>query len=291
VPSGLVTRAVAGFFDVSDESGTRLCRARGVFRKRGINVLVGDRVEYEPIGATEGVITHVYPRKTELIRPPVANVDQALLVFSVVSPDFQSYLLDSLLVNVVASGLEPVIVFTKCDLAEDAVIASTRKPYVDAGYTVLRVSAKEGMGISDVLRAVEGRVSVMAGPSGAGKSTLANAISPELGLKMGEISEKLGRGRHTTRHVELFRLNQNTYIADAPGFSQLDVTVQPPELRDYFPEFRRPSEQCPYRGCFHSDEEDCGVKRAVDAGEISRERYQNYRTLLSELREREVRKY
>jgi ribosome biogenesis GTPase len=291
VPSGLVTRAVAGFFDVSDERGTRLCRARGVFRKKGINVLVGDRVEYEPIGSKEGVITHVYPRQTELIRPPVANVDQALLVFSLVSPDFQPYLLDSLLVNVVTAGLKPVIVFTKCDLAEDEAIAAAQKPYADAGYTVLRVAAKEGVGISDVLREVEGRISVMAGPSGAGKSTLANAISPELGLKMGEISEKLGRGRHTTRHVELFRLNTNTYIADAPGFSQLDVTVMPQELRDYFPEFRQPSEQCPYRGCLHADEEDCGVKRAVEAGQISRDRYQNYRTLLMELREREERRY
>ncbi|MCL6445684.1 MAG: ribosome small subunit-dependent GTPase A [Alicyclobacillus sp.] len=288
---GVVTKAVAGFYTVRCADGIRQCRARGVFRKRGVTILVGDRVQVEPIGSQEGVVAEVLPRRTELIRPPVANVDQALLVSSVKAPDFQGGLLDRLLVQAQAAGLRCVVVLTKCDLAEDDLVHRIAAPYVAAGYPVLCTAAKRGDGIADVRALLTGNISVLAGASGVGKSTLANALSPDLGLKMGEISEKLGRGKHTTRHVELFALDSETYIVDAPGFSQLEVQVPSRELRIYFPEFATAAAQCAYRGCLHLDEADCGVKQAVSDGTISPLRYDSYVNLMQEILDREARKY
>lgn len=288
---GVVTKAVAGFYAVRCADGIRQCRARGVFRKRGVTILVGDRVQVEPIGSQEGVVAEVLPRRTELIRPPVANVDQALLVSSVKAPDFQGGLLDRLLVQAQAAGLRCVVVLTKCDLAEDDLVHRIAAPYVAAGYPVLCTAAKRGDGIADVRALLTGNISVLAGASGVGKSTLANALSPDLGLKMGEISEKLGRGKHTTRHVELFALDSETYIVDAPGFSQLEVQVPSRELRIYFPEFATAAAQCAYRGCLHLDEADCGVKQAVSDGTISPLRYDSYVNLMQEILDREARKY
>lgn len=289
MPEGIVTRAINGFFDVADESGTRLCRARGVFRKKGITVLVGDRVEYDPIGQKDGVITEVHPRTNELIRPPIANIDQALIVFSFVSPDFHPNLVDRILVSVLEKRIHPVIILTKSDLASAQFIDNVVARYQTAGFHVIPVISLFQQGISEVREVITGKVNVMAGPSGAGKSTLANALSPELGLKMGEISEKLGRGKHTTRHVELFELGNNTYVADAPGFSQLELGLHPSELRNYYPEFQ--DFECPYRGCLHMEEAECAVKEAVADQRLANERYQTYVEILSELRVQEERKY
>ncbi|MCL6516423.1 ribosome small subunit-dependent GTPase A [Alicyclobacillus sp.] len=289
--TGLVIRSLAGFFDVADAGVVRRCRARGVFRKRGVRVLVGDRVQYEPVGQAEGVITEVLPRRTELVRPPVANVDHALLVFSVATPAFQPHLLDRALVAVSAAGLAATIALTKCDLAPDEEVLRLAAPYVAAGYPVLRTAAPLGIGIDAVRQAISGRMTVFVGPSGAGKSSLGNALSPDLGLKMGEVSEKIGRGRHTTRHVELFHLGGQTYVVDAPGFSQLELDLAPRALRDYFPEFHDFAQRCAYRGCEHADEASCAVRDAVARGEIPNERYTSYLELLRELREKEAARY
>jgi ribosome biogenesis GTPase / thiamine phosphate phosphatase len=288
---GLVIRAQSSFFEVSSSGeSTRLCRARGVFKKQGVRILVGDRVMFNPIGQQEGIIQEVMPRDTFLVRPPIANISQVLIVFSIVTPDLNRNLLDKMLVSAEHARIPSVIILTKCDLASEADIESVRSIYTAAGYTVLSVATKKGYGVDSVLAVLKGNVTVFAGPSGAGKSTLANAISPELGLRMGAISDKAGLGKHTTRHVELFHVAGETWVADAPGFSQLDVQIPSTELRDYFPEFARVNE-CPYRGCAHIDEQDCRVKEAVFANLIDKDRFNSYRLMFEAIREREVHKY
>lgn len=288
---GLVTRALNSFFDVVGSFGVRRCRARGVFKKRGTTVMVGDRVEFDPIGGAEGVIHTVHPRRMAMIRPPIANVDQVLLVFSMKTPDFHPNLLDRVLIQVLDSGAEPCIVLTKCDLASEEEVRLAKEPYQVAGFQVLTVNRNDTIGIEAVLAVLEGKTTVFAGPSGAGKSTLANAIAPILGLKMGEISEKLGRGKHTTRHVELFPVNDKTWVADAPGFSQMDVRVPSDLLRRYYPEFERIAEFCGFRGCLHIDEQDCEVKRSLKLGTLHQVRYDAYRNLYFEIVDREAHQY
>lgn len=291
MPEGVVIRSLAGFFDVANQEEVRRCRARGVFRKRNVSVLVGDRVVYEPIGLTEGIVREVLPRRSELIRPPVANVDQALLVFSLAEPGFLPHLLDRLLVVVGAAGLDAVVVLTKIDLVEASTVEEVAGVYRNAGYEVCCTIPQQGVGLEAVLRQLDRRISVMAGPSGVGKSTLANALSPELGAKMGAVSEKLGRGKHTTRHVELFKLDDQSFVVDAPGFSQVEMDVSPPMLRTFFPEFAAHAADCAYRGCLHMDEGDCGVKRAAVRGEVNEVRYRSYTAFLNELREKEAHRY
>ncbi|WDL97410.1 ribosome small subunit-dependent GTPase A [Alicyclobacillus sp. ALC3] len=288
---GVVVRSLSGFFDVTTGQEVRRCRARGVFRKRGTTVLVGDRVTIELVGMTEGIIYEVLPRQTELIRPPVANVDQAVLVLSAVDPAFMPHLLDRLLVSVVVARLSPVIVITKVDLADPDLLTGITGVYTAADFAVFPVVGKVGQGVETVRTRLRGHVSVFVGPSGVGKSTLANALAPELGVKMGEISEKAGRGKHTTRHVELFELEPDTYIVDAPGFSSLELDVPSTELRNYFPEFQPLAAACPYRGCQHVDEDECAVRTAADTGALAESRYESYCSLWHELRDREEHRY
>lgn len=289
--TGMVTRVVADFFDVAEEGAKRRCRARGMVKRESGGILVGDRVTYSPLGVDEGVIEKVLPRTTQLLRPPIANVDQALIVCSLVSPDFNARFVDKVLLSVLRAGLHPVFAFTKVDLVSSDVFEMGARPYRKAGYQVIGVATKQNKGVSEVTEALLGKVSVFAGPSGAGKSTLANAIVPGLGLKMGEVSDKIGRGKHTTRHVELFNLREDSYIADAPGFSQLNLDIPPAELRRWYPEFLEPSESCLYRGCLHYHEDNCGVKDAVNVGRIEKTRYETYRDLLAELILQEERRY
>ncbi len=291
MPEGIVTKAVGGFFTVATSDGEYVCKARGVFRKQGVSVLVGDRVAFTPLPSREGVIQEVLPRKTELKRPPIANVDQAILVSSCTHPDFQSALLDRMIVSSLAADLNPVLVVNKVDLLAMEDVLSLARPYETAGHQVVLVSTTAGIGLDEFRRILENRISVFVGPSGVGKSSLANMISPELGLKMGDISEKMGRGKHTTRHVELFRLNEATLVADAPGFSQLEVSCKPEELRHFFWEFAAPSEECAYRGCVHIDEDDCGVKRSVRLGQLPVVRYESYVSLYNECKEKEDHRY
>lgn len=288
---GVVTRVLAGFFDVAAGNEVYRCRARGVFRKRKTTVLVGDRVVYQATGPSEGWIEEVLPRQTELVRPPIANVSQAVLVFSAAHPEFQSYLLDKALVVVSDAQLEKLIVISKMDLVSPAVLDGLIAPYLKADYQVIPVSTKTGTGVSEVKSALKGHTSVLVGPSGVGKSSLGNALSPALGLKMGEISEKMGRGKHTTRHTELFLIDTETYVADAAGFSQLQVNVQSEDLRLFFPEFALFALDCEYRGCIHVEEEACAVKQAVIMNQISASRYENYCQLYDEVRHREETRY
>jgi len=295
VPSGLVTRVLAGFFDVTDGDQMIRCKARGVLRKRGLTILVGDQVVYQVTGtkddAKEGIVDDVLPRVSELVRPPVANVSKALLVFSITNPEFSRYLLDKALVVVAAAGLSCTIVLTKCDLVSTSEIDTLCGPYQAAGIEIIPVSTRTHWGTEAVRRAITGHVTVFVGPSGAGKSSLANELSPALGLRMGEVSEKVGRGKHTTRHTELFRLDEDTYVADTAGFSQLLVEVDSADLRRYFPEFVNYGGDCSYRSCMHQDESGCAIKQGVDNGNLSAARYASYLTLYEEIRNREANRY
>ncbi|MFD1677268.1 ribosome small subunit-dependent GTPase A [Alicyclobacillus fodiniaquatilis] len=286
---GKVIRAISGFFDIYDTGVVRRCRARGVFKKQGVTVLVGDEVEYEPIGQQEGIVNSVKPRQTELIRPPIANVNHVLVVFSYVTPDLNLLMVDKTIAAAIIAGVTPSLVLTKRDLASLPEAEQVVDIYRECGLEVVSISTKEASSVDLVRALMQGKTNVVAGPSGAGKSTLANALAPGLALKMGAVSEKIGRGRQTTRHVELFQLDAETWLADAPGFSQLQLNVESRALRNYFPDFA--AFDCPYRGCLHMDEESCLVKAAAESGQLASSRYENYRQIYQEIREREERMY
>ncbi|HEU4963082.1 MAG TPA: ribosome small subunit-dependent GTPase A [Bacilli bacterium] len=293
MPEGIITKAIAGFYYVQDEDIVRQCRARGVFKKHGINPLVGDRVVFSPIGGREGVVEEVLPRKNELVRPPIANIDQSVLTFSAVEPDFNPKLLDRMLVQTERVDLEAVIIITKIDkLPDRSVLDKWMQPYLEMGYTVLPVASKSGEGLEAVRDTLAGKLSGLAGNSGVGKSTLLNALVPGLNLNVGEISQKLGRGKHTTRHSEIYRLYEETFVIDTPGFATLEFTDMEPEvLAVCFRDIWQKSHDCKYRGCLHTTEDGCAVRPAAEAGEISPRRYANYREFLEELKEAKERRY
>lgn len=288
---GRIIKAISGFYYVHlhDEPSESIiqCRARGVFKKRNISPLVGDLVKIELTENEEGTVVEVLPRRSELIRPPIANVDQAVMVFAVTSPAFSYPLLDRLLVHAEFSGIDGVICLTKMDDPEEKTVEvqELKEIYEPMGYPVLFTSAKSGQGMDELLRAMSGKINVLAGPSGVGKSTLLNRLMPELDLKTGDISTKLGRGKHTTRHVELIQLPDQGAVADTPGFSQLDFPDMAPEqLSDGFVEMRKFSPSCKFRGCLHQEEPGCTVREALSSGTIASTRFENYTTFLQEIK-------
>lgn len=288
---GLLVKAISGFYYVEDAGQIRQCRARGVFKKKGIHPLVGDTVTYTPIGNQEGVIETVEPRFMELLRPPISNMDHAVLVFSVHEPEFSRHLLDRMLLEVERTRIATTIVLTKVDLASSLEFEETLKNYQEIGYPIILTSTVTGLGSEELRRQIMGRKTFVAGQSGVGKSSLLNLLMPEWDLKSAEISQKLGRGRHTTRHVELLKIAEETYIADTPGFSQLDFkSLSPEEVQDGFIEIRQFAKDCKYRGCLHETDEDCAVLLAVGQG-ISEKRYANYLHFLAEVQEEHGKRY
>ncbi|REK67155.1 MULTISPECIES: ribosome small subunit-dependent GTPase A [Cohnella] len=296
MPEGMIIKALSGYYYVRpDEGGDPVqCRARGIFKKRGVSPLVGDRVKFSETENGEGIVDEILPRSTELVRPPVANVDLAVLVFSVVHPDLNLLLLDKFLVHTESAGLDALIVFTKFDAADgepdrERIVESVeaaRQLYESIGYGSLVTSARRGEGIEELKRRLSGRISVFAGQSGVGKSSLLNALVPGLKLETSEISKKLGRGRHTTRHVELVPLPGGGYVADTPGFSQLDFAeLGVDEIGSCFREFRELAEGCKFRGCTHVHEPGCAVLAAKERGEIAESRYANYLEFMTEWKE------
>ncbi|MGD7008458.1 ribosome small subunit-dependent GTPase A [Metabacillus sp. 84] len=293
MPEGKIVKALAGFYYVLDGERFVQCRGRGLFRKNKITPLVGDEVVYQAENDKEGTIIEVLPRKNELVRPPISNVDQAILVFSAIEPAFSTLLLDRFLVLVEANGIEPVICISKTDLIESAElkenILSFASDYQEAGYRVFQTSAENMEGISSLGPLFEDKISVFAGQSGVGKSSLLNAIKPDLALKTDDISSHLGRGKHTTRHVELIAIDSGL-IADTPGFSSLDFTgIEVQDLGDCFPEIRERAGDCKFRGCTHVSEPKCAVKEAVQKGEIKEYRYTHYLSFLEEIKDRKPR--
>lgn len=293
MPRGKIVKALSGFYYVQDKERLIQCRGRGVFRKNKITPLVGDEVEYQAENDLEGYILEVFERKNELVRPPICNVDQAILVFSAVEPDFSPTLLDRFLVLIEANDIIPIIVISKVDLiSSDDVrerVESFAKDYQDAGYTVLLTSTVESTVDKDLLPFLNDHISVFAGQSGVGKSSLLNVLRPDLELKTNDISSHLGRGKHTTRHVELIPVGSG-FVADTPGFSSLDFTgIEVEDLTYCFPEMRERSGDCKFRGCTHVREPKCSVKNAVEAGEIPQYRYDHYLTFVEEIKERKPR--
>ncbi|WP_026559394.1 ribosome small subunit-dependent GTPase A [Bacillus sp. J37] len=293
MPRGKIVKALSGFYYVQDKERLIQCRGRGVFRKNKITPLVGDEVEYQAENDLEGYILEVFERKNELVRPPICNVDQAILVFSAVEPDFSTTLLDRFLVLIEANDIIPIIVISKVDLIPSEEIrervGAFAKDYQNAGYTVLLTSTVESTVDKDLLPFLNDHISVFAGQSGVGKSSLLNVLRPDLELKTNDISSHLGRGKHTTRHVELIPVGTG-FVADTPGFSSLDFTgIEVEDLTYCFPEMRERSGDCKFRGCTHVREPKCSVKNAVEAGEIPQYRYDHYLTFVEEIKERKPR--
>ncbi|ARD49256.1 ribosome small subunit-dependent GTPase A [Sporosarcina sp. P37] len=289
---GQIRKAISGFYYVEHNGELIQCKSRGVFRLKKINPLVGDFVTYVPDGENDATITGVEPRKSELVRPPIANVDQVLLVFSVVEPDMSLRLLDRFLAVIESHQLEPILYISKEDIANQQTVEDNEENlayYQRIGYTVLRNVDNEEP-LLEVLRPyISGKTTVLAGQSGVGKSTLLNTILPELQLKTGVISDALGRGKHTTRHVELLEV-AGGLVADTPGFSSLDFDhIEKEELRDYFVEMAEASEGCKFRGCLHLKEPGCAVKAQVEEGLISESRYKNYLLFMQEIMDRKPR--
>ncbi|MGG3926188.1 ribosome small subunit-dependent GTPase A [Metabacillus fastidiosus] len=295
MPQGKIVKALSGFYYVKEDENGRFvqCRGRGIFRKNKITPLVGDEVVFQAENDTEGYILEVLERKNELVRPPISNVDQAILVFSAVEPDFSTTLLDRFLVLIEANDIEPMIVISKIDLISSEEVRqeveSFAKDYEKAGYTVLLTSTLDISGVDKLMPYLEEKISVIAGQSGVGKSSLLNMLRPELSLKTDDISSHLGRGKHTTRHVELIPFGSG-FVADTPGFSSLDFTdIEAEELTYCFPEMRKLSADCKFRGCTHVSEPKCAVKLAVEDGEIAQYRYDHYLSFLEEIKDRKPR--
>ncbi|MDM5226268.1 ribosome small subunit-dependent GTPase A [Cytobacillus sp. NJ13] len=292
MPEGKIIKALAGFYYVLSGDETIQCRGRGVFRKNKVNPLVGDEVVFQAESITEGYILEVKERKNELIRPPIANVDQAILVFSAVEPGFSTSLLDRFLVLVEFNHIKPIICITKIDLTDEdeyKEIQQYASDYRKAGYDVLLTSSETEEGVKDLMPYLEGEISVFAGQSGVGKSSLLNVLRPDLELKTNDISSHLGRGKHTTRHVELIEVGKGL-VADTPGFSSLEFTdIELEDLNYCFPEIQEKSDLCKFRGCQHMAEPKCAVKAASENGDIPSYRYEHYKTFLQEIKDRKPR--
>ena len=284
--TGKIIKGIAGFYYVHTKGDVVYeCKAKGGFRNEGLKPLVGDDVCLEVVDETKlvGNITEIHPRKSELIRPAVANVDQAVVIFAVSHPEPNLNLLDRFLVMMEAQSLPVTILFNKSDLLEDDFIEKMKKTYEAAGYKLLVTSAHEEKGLEELKSVLKGKTSTVAGPSGVGKSSLINLLTQDLSMETGAISEKIGRGKHTTRHSQLLAVDEDTYIMDTPGFSSIFVPdVEASELFELFPEFIEPATRCRFTGCAHNKEPDCGVKEAVEAGEIAKSRYDNYLLMYQE---------
>ncbi|ONK23279.1 ribosome small subunit-dependent GTPase A [Bacillus sp. VT-16-64] len=289
---GKIIKALSGFYYVLAGDQIIQCRGRGVFRKKNIHPLVGDYVTFQAENEQEGYIMAIEPRKNELTRPPIANIDQGILVFSAKEPDFNTLLLDRFLSVVEANNIHPIICMTKIDLLleeERKQLDRYVEDYRTIGYDVILVSALTGEGIDQLLPHIDSKVSVLAGQSGVGKSSLLNALRPELDLKTGHISSHLGRGKHTTRHVELLQIGEGL-VADTPGFSSLEFPeMEEAELGRAFPEIFAASASCKFRRCLHVNEPGCAVIRFVEEGDICLYRYEHYKKFLEEIKERKPR--
>lgn len=287
---GQIIKALAGFYYVKSQGQVYQCRARGKFRKDSLKPLVGDYCEFSIENQTEGYILSLLPRKNSLIRPPICNVDQALLVFSAKEPDMNLLLLDRFLILIEHLQIQPIICISKMDLVDSSLIYHQMKPYEDAGYQVLYVSSKQEQGIEAVKNIFKDKVTVVTGQSGVGKSSLLNALDIHLQIDTNEISKALGRGKHTTRHVELIEM-YGGYVADTPGFSSLELNIEPVDLAISYHDFHEFSKQCKFRGCLHESEPHCAVKNAVEQGEISSQRYEHYIMFLKESKLLKEKKY
>ena len=285
---GRIIKGIGGFYYVDTDNGLYECRARGIFRKNKITPLVGDFVKISVVDEEnkKGVVEEIAERETELVRPPIANVNKALIVFAVKNPTPHLSLLDRFIVLAERENLEIVIILTKIDLDDDNTFEKIKNIYEPCGYKVIGVSNLEKKNIDKVKEELKDNTVVFAGPSGVGKSSLLNEIDKDFKLKTGDVSDKIKRGKHTTRHAELFELEFGGMVADTPGFSSLTLDdIEDVDLKDYFIEFDN-YDDCKFGSrCIHQNEPNCAVKEAVENGEIPKERYESYIQLLNEIRQ------
>lgn len=287
---GKIIKGIAGFYYVHvPGKGIYECKAKGIFRKDNQKPLVGDNVVIQILSEEDklGNIDKLLPRKSELIRPAVANIDQALVIFSIVKPQPNFNLLDRFLIMMQQQNIPCIICFNKLDLDEEKTGCDYEATYQQCGYETLCVSAKEKQGMEQLRQMLTGKTTTVAGPSGVGKSSLINCMQSEIVMETGDISRKIERGKHTTRHSEIIPLKDNTYILDTPGFSSLGLfDLEKEELARFYPEFNEYEKYCRFGGCSHINEPVCGVKEALEDGEISPVRYENYKLLYEELKGR-----
>ena len=274
---GIIIKSLAGFYYVEADGQVYQTRARGNFRKKGQTPYVGDFVDFSAEDQSEGYILKIHERKNSLVRPPIVNIDQAVVIMSAKEPDFNANLLDRFLVLLEQKTIEPLIYISKLDLLEDCSQLDAYKAiYEKIGYPFL-------YSLEELLPHLDKKVTVFMGQTGVGKSTLLNKIAPDLALETGQISDSLGRGRHTTRAVSFYNVNGGK-IADTPGFSSLDYEVKESELlNDCFPELAEVSQGCKFRTCTHTHEPACAVKLALESGQVAQSRYDNYLQFLSEI--------
>lgn len=287
---GKICKGIAGFYYVHDgHSRIYECKAKGIFRNQKIKPLPGDDVEFDILSEEEGEgnITAILPRKNQLIRPAVTNVDQAVVVFALTSPEPNFNLLDRFLISMEQQALPVVICFNKMDLDDAKKTAECEARYRDSGCHMVFTSVAQEEGLEEIRELLRSKTSVLAGPSGVGKSSLMNYLQPKAAMETGSVSEKIQRGRHTTRHSELFYLEENTFLMDTPGFTSLNVTgIEAEALHHYFPEFLPYEENCRFLDCVHVGEQVCGIKEAISEGRICRGRYENYLQIYQELKDR-----
>ena len=287
---GKIVKGIAGFYYVHVvESGLYECKAKGIFRKEKLKPLVGDIVEIDILDETEkkGNIVEILERKNELIRPAVANIDQALVVFAVTKPKPHFNLLDRFLIMMESKEIPVILCFNKKDIATEPEIQELKEIYETCGYQMVFTSALEEENVDELKQLLHGKTTAIAGPSGVGKSSLINIFQPKANMETGSISEKIERGKHTTRHSELIWIEDNTYIMDTPGFSSLYTNdFEKEELKYYFREFDPYEGTCKFLGCDHIHEPGCRVKEALEVGDIHPVRYKNYLDMYKELKDK-----
>lgn len=282
---GILLKAIAGFYYIEAGGSVYECKARGIFRKQNESPTVGDSLEFDVLENLKGVVSKILPRKNFLIRPPIANLDQLFIISSHDTPAPNALLIDRLTAIAVNNNIEPIIVFNKADLGQ---MDDWKGLYTRAGFKCLITSGVNGDGCNEIINMLEGKISAFTGNSGVGKSSLLNCMFPELELKTGEVSSKLGRGRHTTRHVELYPVCGG-YVADTPGFSSLDIERTMPlkkeELPFVFPDFSDYLGNCKFTSCTHTVEKGCAVLEAVQNGEVEKTRIESYKIIYNEIKD------
>lgn len=282
--TGVLTKAISGFYYVSCDGRLYECKARGNFRKAGVSPVVGDSVEFSPTDNTRGVIENINQRKNFLIRPLVANIDKLFIVSAYKTPSPDTLMIDRLTALAIYNNIEPIIVFNKADMGDFNELYAI---YEKSGFKTFVVSAKNNLGLQQLYKEISGSICAFSGNSGVGKSSILNALFPDLKLKTGEVSEKLGRGKHTTRHTQLFE-TENGFVVDTPGFSSIETNADlysfKISLADCFPDFSEYIVNCKFSTCTHTSEKGCAVIDAVNKGEIAKTRHKSYVTLLSELK-------